>query len=134
MAYNVLVVDDSAITRKVVKKAITITGLDLRELHEARDGIEALQVLGDQWIDLVFVDLNMPRMNGVELIEKMAEDNRLESTPVIVITSDRNELRLAELKAHGVRAHLNKPFRPEALRDVLTQVLVDAATGGTHGS
>lgn len=133
MGYDILVVDDSAVTRKVVIRALSMTGLEVGVVHEAEDGLEALAVLDNEWIDIVFADLNMPRMDGVELIGKMAEDDRLESTPVIVITSDRNELRLAELKAQGVRAHLNKPFRPETLREVMTQVL-GAPEGDEHGS
>lgn len=133
MSYSILVVDDSAISRKVISKGISMTGLDLGEIHEAEDGIEALRVLGEQWVDIVFADLNMPRMDGVQLIEKMAEDNLLESTPVIVITSDRNQQRLAELKERGVRALINKPFRPEELREVMTRVLGEG-NGGGHGS
>ncbi len=130
MAYNILVVDDSSITRRVVKRVLSLTGLDVGEIYEAQDGIEALEILGDQWVDLVFTDLNMPRMGGIELIGKMAEDHRIESTPVIVVTSDRDELRLAELKAKGVSACINKPFRPEVLRDVVKQVLGDSTSGG----
>jgi len=134
MSYQVLVVDDSSVTRKVVKRAVTLSGLSLGEVHEAQDGIEALEVLERHWIDLVFADLNMPRMSGVELIERMAEDRRLESTPVIVVTSDRNELRLSELRRRGVRAHINKPFRPETLRDVVREVLGQFTQGDEHGS
>jgi two-component system chemotaxis response regulator CheY len=129
MGYNLLVVDDSAITRKVIKRAISMTGLDLGDVYEAQDGVEALEVLAANWIDIVFSDLNMPRMNGTELIEKMAQSHLLDSVPVIVITSDRNELRLSELKTRGVRAHLNKPFRPEELREVMTRVLASRAGG-----
>lgn len=125
MGYNILIVDDSAVTRKVVRRAVAMTGLELNEVFEAQDGIEALAVLGENWVDLVFADLNMPRMSGTELVAKMAEDHLLDSIPVIVITSDRNQLRLAQLKSRGVRAHLNKPFRPEELREVMAQVLTN---------
>lgn len=133
MAYNLLIIDDSAVTRKVIKRAITMTGLELKEVFEAQDGIEALEVLRDNWIDIVFADLNMPRMSGTELVAKMAEDHLLDSIPVVVITSDRNQPRLDELKNRGVRAYLNKPFRPEDLREVVTDVLSGLA-GGEHGS
>jgi len=132
MSYNLLIVDDSPITRKVVKRAISMTGLEVGTVHEAQDGVEALEVLGSQWVDIVFADLNMPRMSGVELIAKMAEGHLLEDIPVIVITSDRNQLRLAELQDRGVSAHLNKPFRPEDLREVMSRVLGNKA-GGVRG-
>jgi two-component system, chemotaxis family, chemotaxis protein CheY len=133
MGYNLLIIDDSTVTRKVLRRAIEMTGLKLNEVFEAQDGIEALAVLREKWVDLVFVDLNMPRMSGTEFVAKMAEDNLLDSIPVIVITSDRNQPRLAELERRGVRAHLNKPFRPEELRDVMAQVFPNL-TGGANGS
>jgi two-component system chemotaxis response regulator CheY len=133
MGYNLLIIDDSAVTRKVIRRAITMTGLELNEVFEAQDGIEALAVLRENWVDVVFADLNMPRMSGTELIAKMAEDNLLDSIPVIVVTSDRNQPRLTELKNRGVRAHLNKPFRPEELRDVMAQIFSNL-TGGASGS
>jgi len=130
MAFNILLVDDSSITRKVIRRAIGMAGLELGSVYEAQDGLEALEVLREQWIDVVFADLNMPRMSGTELIAKMAEDNLLESIPVIVITSDRNRSRLAELKKCGVRAHLNKPFRPEELQEVMAGVFGSDMGGG----
>ncbi len=134
MAYNFLIVDDSSITRRVVRRAVTLSGLDIGDIHEAQDGVEAIGILDREWIDVVLADLNMPRMGGVALIGKMAENRLLDSTPVIVITSDRNAQRLAELKQRGVRTLINKPFRPETLRDVLRHVLGEEATGGRHGS
>jgi two-component system chemotaxis response regulator CheY len=133
MGYNLLIIDDSAVTRKVVRRVIAMTGLELNEVFEAQDGIEALTILHEHWVDLVFVDLNMPRMSGSELVAQMAEENLLDSIPVIVITSDRNQPRLDELKRCGVRAYLNKPFRPEELRDVMAQVFANP-TGGDNGS
>lgn len=134
MAYNVLIVDDSSVTRKVVGRAVALSGLSLGDIHEAQDGVEALEVLNKAWIDIVLTDLNMPRMGGVELIKRMAQIDQLEATPVIVITSDRNEQRLAELRQHGVRTHINKPFRPETLREVLVGVLEELERGGRHVS
>ncbi|MGV0950239.1 MAG: response regulator [Azonexus sp.] len=133
MGYNLLIIDDSAVTRKVIKRAIAMTGLELNEVFEAQDGIEALAILRENWIDLAFLDLNMPRMSGTELVAKMEEDHLLDSIPVIVVTSDRNQPRLAELERRGVRAHLSKPFRPEELRDVMAQVFTNLS-GDEHGS
>jgi len=123
MAYNILVVDDSRTSRKVILKATRMSGLEMGEVFEASNGKEALEVLRDHWIDLVFTDLNMPGMGGEELVEKMAEDRLLEDIPVVIITSDRNERRLSLLVERGARACLNKPFHPESLREVLEQTL-----------
>ena len=129
MAYNILVVDDSTTSRKVILKALRMTGIEIGEVHEAGNGEEALETLRDQWIDLVLSDLNMPSMTGGELVERMAEDDLLEKTPVILITSDRNQKRLSRLVEKGARAWLNKPFHPEALRDVILKAL-ESLEGG----
>jgi two-component system, chemotaxis family, chemotaxis protein CheY len=123
MSYNILVVDDSAIVRKMVVKTISMSGLEVGAIHEAGNGLEALQVLEDEWVDIVFADLHMPEMNGMEMVEKMSEDNLLVSIPVIIVSSDHSQTRIDELKARGIRAYLKKPFRPEGLRDIITDVL-----------
>jgi len=123
MAYNVLVVDDSSTSRKIVIKSLRMSGLDIQKIHEARDGVQAMEILKENWIDIVLADLNMPRMGGVELVGKMAEDDLLLDIPVVIITSDRNRERLSRLLRQGVRACLNKPFHPEALRETLEEAL-----------
>jgi len=132
MSYKVLIVDDSSIIRAVVKKSIAMSGLEVSEVHEASNGVEALQILTSEWIDIVFADLNMPEMNGVEMVEKMSEDNLLVSIPVVIISSEQNQAVIDSLKRRGIRAYIKKPFRPESFRDVVTDVL-EASTGGCDG-
>ena len=69
MAINVLVVDDSGVMRSMIIKTIRLSGLQLGEIHEAGNGREGLEALNQHWIDLVIADLNMPVMNGEEMIE-----------------------------------------------------------------
>ena len=126
MAYNVLIVDDSAIVRAVVRKTLGLTGVALGEILEAANGKEALEKLEKNWIDIVFADINMPVMTGIELVNQMIERNILKTSPVVIISTERSETRMAELRAKGVSAYLNKPFTPECLRDVITQVLGNA--------
>lgn len=123
MGYRVLVADDSAIIRAVVKKAIAMSGLDVSAVFEASNGLEALEVLGREWVDVVFADLNMPEMNGQELIAQMSKDNLLVSIPVVVVSSERSQERIDELKRQGIRAYIKKPFKPEGFRDVVADVL-----------
>ena len=127
MSYNILVVDDSAIIRKMVIKTIGMSGMDVGTIHEAENGRKALQVLADEWVDIVFADIHMPEMNGIEMVEKMSQDNLLVSIPVVIVSSDHSEARIDELKQRGIRAYLKKPFRPEGLRDIIEDVL--AAVG-----
>jgi two-component system, chemotaxis family, chemotaxis protein CheY len=133
MSYNVLIVDDSSIIRSMVKKSIAMSGIDVKEMHEASNGLEALKVLSSEWIDVVFADLNMPEMGGAELVAKMAEDSVLVSTPVVIVSSEHSEARIDELKRCGIRAYIKKPFRPENFREVVTEVL-GSGKGGHDGS
>ena len=123
MSYQVLIVDDSDVVRSMLRKMLLMAGLDVGTVHEAANGHEALEVLDQSWIDIVLVDLNMPEMNGVELIERMSEGSMLVSTPVVVISSEHRDSRIEELKKRGIRAYIKKPFRPENLRDVVGSVL-----------
>ncbi len=86
-------------------------------------------MLSGQWIDIVFADLNMPEMSGAELVKKMAEDNLLVSIPVVIVSSERNQERIDELRQLGIRAYLRKPFRPESFREVVQEVLGPAQGG-----
>ena len=130
MSIHILIVDDSAIVRAVVRKAVGLTGLDVARVHEAGDGNEALEVLRRDPVDLVLADVNMPAMSGVQLLESMQRDAALATTPVIMISSDHSEARREEVRRSGARAYLTKPFRPEQLKRVLEGVL--GARGERH--
>lgn len=123
MAYNILIVDDSTIVRAMVKKTLTIAGVDVGEIFEAGDGREALDKLDANWVDVIFADINMPVMTGIEMVDELASRNMLQETPVVIISTERSVTRIAELKAKGVSAYLNKPFTPEHLREVVSRVL-----------
>ncbi|MGD9245939.1 MAG: response regulator, partial [Desulfobacterales bacterium] len=69
MAYNILIVDDSTPMRAVIKKIVKASGFNVGEFFEATNGREALDILNQEWLDLVLTDYNMPDMNGLELVE-----------------------------------------------------------------
>jgi two-component system chemotaxis response regulator CheY len=123
VSIRILVVDDSPIIRQVVKRALGLSGLDLEPPMEAPDGLAALEVLRREKVDLVFADINMPRMDGAELIRAMSQDERLKHVPIVVVTADSAYARLVELHDLGVKAFVRKPFRPEQFRDVVTKIL-----------
>ncbi len=131
MSVTILVTDDSAIVRAVVRKVIGLAGLDVDRVHEAANGEEALQVLRRTRVDLVLADVNMPQMSGVELLQRMRADPELAKVPVVAISSDHTDARVEELRRHGVRAYVTKPFRPEQLRATLLEVL--GAEAVRHG-
>ena len=123
MAFNFLLVDDSRTVRAVVMKCLRLAKVPTRAMFEAGNGAEALEVVAREWIDLIFADINMPVMNGLEMIERLQDDPTAASIPVVVISTEGSEARIAELQAKGVRAYLRKPFKPEELRDVVRDIL-----------
>jgi two-component system, chemotaxis family, chemotaxis protein CheY len=123
MSYQVLIVDDSLTARTYMVKALGLSGAEIGRIHQARNGREALEVLYHEWIDIVLADINMPEMNGVELVHKMNQDGLMRTVPVIVVSTDRSQPRIEDLKAAGVRFYLNKPFTPEKLKFVIERIL-----------
>jgi len=126
MAYNILIVDDSLTARTFIARTLEISGVDLQQVYQARNGQEALDLLQREWVDIVFVDINMPVMNGVELVNRMRASEVLKSVPVIVISTDRSAQRMNELKAAGVQAYLTKPITPEELKAIVERFLTPA--------
>lgn len=123
MSLNVLIVDDSATMRGMVARTLEMCGLPVGEVLQAANGREALDTLADHWVDLVLTDINMPVMDGVSFLKELRASGLLETLPVVVISTEGSETRIAELKELGVNAYLRKPFAPEALRTVLEGLL-----------
>ena len=123
MSFNILIVDDSKTIRSVIKKTLDIAGIAVGELYEAENGQIALDIMNSNWIDLVFADINMPVMTGIEMIKKMSEDNTLDKTPVIIVSTEGSKTRIDELLELGVKAYLRKPINPEDLKNVVEEVM-----------
>jgi two-component system chemotaxis response regulator CheY len=123
MALNIMIVDDSPVMRAFIRKVVGLTGLDVGEYYEAGDGEEALRLLRERWVDLVLTDINMPHMNGEELVRRMESDELLRTIPVIVVSTDSSHSRIQQMLALGASGYMSKPFLPEALRDEVEKVL-----------
>ena len=123
MSYNILIVDDSMTARLFISKALQLSGADIGLAIQAKNGLEALEMLRKEWIDLVFADINMPEMNGIEMVKSMSKDGLMKTVPVAIISTERSETRISELKAAGVRVFLNKPVTPEILKRVVETLL-----------
>jgi len=128
MSLNILIVDDSETVRSIIVKTLQIAGVSLQQVHQASNGREALAILRANWVDLVFSDINMPEMGGVEMLHQILQDDLLKTIPVIVVSAEGSAARVEFLKAEGVRAYLRKPFTPEQLRSVVLDVV-----GETNG-
>jgi two-component system chemotaxis response regulator CheY len=123
MAHTILIVDDSATTRAVIKRTIAMATVPTDNVFEASNGVEALAVLAKFRVTLVFADLNMPEMGGAELTQRMRANPATAGIPVIVVSSESMERKIAMLKQQGVRGYIKKPFTPEQIRDVIGQVI-----------
>lgn len=129
MAYNILVVDDSFPMRGVIKKVIRASGFDIGDLLEASNGEEALQVMDQQWMDLVLTDYNMPDMNGLELLKAMKDSDTLADIPVVMITTEGSDQRVKQFLSQGVAAYIKKPFTPEQIKSCLNRILGEPENG-----
>jgi two-component system chemotaxis response regulator CheY len=116
MTYDILIVDDSDVTRAMIRKTLSLAKIPLSHCYEAANGREALDILDERWVDLVLADLNMPVMGGQELIRVMRASRLLKSIPVIVVTSESCSKDQLE-GDWGVSAYVRKPFTPEQIRD-----------------
>jgi two-component system, chemotaxis family, chemotaxis protein CheY len=118
VALNVLVVDDSAVMRAMIIKTLRLCGIPIGEVHQAGNGKEGLETLETHWVDLVLVDINMPVMNGEEMIEKLRANPETASLAVIVVSTDGSQTRIDMMQRKGA-GFVHKPFTPEILRDTI---------------
>ena len=123
MSNTSLLVDDSTTIRSMMMRTIKMIGLNVDTVLEAGDGIEALAQFADHEVDVVLMDINMPRMSGVQLLTRMKESERLKHIPIVVASTDGSEKRMEQLRELGVVGYVRKPFQPEQLRDVLVPIL-----------
>lgn len=123
MSFNVLIVDDSNSMRSVIKKIITISGFKMDQCYEAGNGKEALEILSKTWVDVIVSDLNMPEMNGLELLAALKGNSVLQEIPVIIISTESSDERKKVVMEMGAKEFINKPFSPEYVRKVLYEVI-----------
>ena len=123
MGLNILIVDDSSLTRKAIRRIIDMIDLDAELTLEAEDGSKALEIIAENHIDLVLADLNMPIMDGMEMIFHLRGDEKTKSIPVVIVSTEASTTRVEKLLADGVNNYLHKPFTPEKLKDIITQTI-----------
>ncbi len=123
MSFNLLIVDDSASMRAVIKKVINISGFQMDQCLEAGNGRQAMELLADHWVDVIVSDINMPDVSGLELLEQLRKNETLREIPVIMITTEGSEERMKEAYERGAKGFIKKPFLPEEIRKVLYEVI-----------
>ena len=118
---NVLVVDDSFTARNHIKRVLSNMGI--QRITEAKNGKEAVSILADRFFDLIVTDYNMPEMDGKQLVEYIRSKSNQTSIPVLMVSSESDNSRLAAVQQAGVSAICDKPFEPETVRELLLKML-----------
>jgi two-component system chemotaxis response regulator CheY len=118
-----MIVDDSGAMRAVIKKVITISGFKINNCYEAANGREALEKLKQNWVDVIISDVNMPEMNGLELLKSLSQDPLYRSIPAIIVSTEGSSERMKEALEGGAKGFIKKPFQPEEIKNVLHNVI-----------
>ncbi len=111
----ILVVDDMRSMRGIVKGVLQDMGFN--QIMEAGDGHEALSVLRGRKVDLVVCDVEMPKMSGIELLDEVDKDEKLDSIPFIMLTAMNQRDKVQEILKHEVFDFVLKPINPKMLED-----------------
>lgn len=119
---DVLIVDDSAAIRKILQRVLRQTDLPFGEITEAGDGTEAVKILKDRGFGLILSDINMPEMDGLQLLAKIREMEHLKGVPVIMITTEGGQGKVMEAVQLGASGYVRKPFTAEQIKEKLSVV------------
>jgi two-component system chemotaxis response regulator CheY len=120
---DVLIVDDSAAIRKILQRVLRQTDLNLGEIREAGDGSEAVELLKDRTFGLILSDINMPQMDGLQLLARIKEMNHLKNVPVIMITTEGGQGKVMEAVQLGATGYVRKPFTADQIKEKLAGVI-----------
>lgn len=120
-ALKVLMVDDSRVARRHLMRVLA--GMGISNITEAENGQEAVAILDRQLFDLIVTDFNMPEMDGEELVRRIRGNPVTSDIPIMMVTSEQDTARLANVERSGVSALCDKPFEPATVRTLLARIL-----------
>lgn len=123
MALDVLIVDDSAAIRKILQRVLRQTEIPLGEILEAGDGVEALDLMNSRKVGLVLSDVNMPNMDGLQLLAEIKGKEEIKNVPVVMITTEGSQNKVLEALNLGAAGYVRKPFTAEQIKEKLVAVV-----------
>jgi two-component system chemotaxis response regulator CheY len=123
MESDLLLVDDSAAIRKILQRVLRQTGMAIGTIYEAGDGQEAITLLETNRVDLILSDINMPRMDGLQLLASLKASAEWRHIPVIMITTEGGAIKVGEAGRLGAAGYVRKPFSAEQIKEKLTGIL-----------
>jgi two-component system chemotaxis response regulator CheY len=119
----ILVVDDSAMMRKIILRLLRQAGLTVSSALEAADGSEALAILGDHTPTLILCDINMPNITGLELLARIRSEKLAADVPIVMITTENSEAQVRQAIALGARGYIRKPFTVDDVKATIIPLL-----------
>lgn len=120
---KILIVDDSATMRQQVRQALSTTGLDIVEAVDGQDAVN--KVAADSAIDIMILDVNMPRMNGIEVAETLGRNGRIQQgLKIVMLTTEGHADLIQRAKAAGAKGWIVKPFKPDMLLAAVKKMAV----------
>jgi len=122
MSRKMLTVDDSPSVRKLVKFTLKAKGF---QVSSAADGMEALDLMKQEDFDAIILDINMPRMNGLEFLKHIKANDQYASIPVIMLTTEGQDDDKDKAVALGATAYMVKPFKPTQLLTLIGKIVPD---------
>ena len=118
-----LIVDDSSVMCKIVERALRQAGLDPLVVFEAGSGVDALELLKTQNVDLILSDINMPSMDGLEFLRQLRAQNLSPGVPVVMITTESSEEHVRQAILAGAQGYIRKPFTAEQVKERVLPLL-----------
>ena len=118
-----LIVDDSSVMRKIVERSLRQAGLDTLLVFEAGSGIDGLELLKAEHVDLILSDINMPSMDGLEFLRQVRAQNLAPGVPVVMITTESSEEHVKQSILAGAQGYIRKPFTPEQVMERVLPLL-----------
>jgi two-component system chemotaxis response regulator CheY len=118
-----LIVDDSSVMRKIIERALRQSGLDALVVHEASSGLDGLEVLRQHSVHVIFSDINMPSMDGLEFLRQIQMQRLAPGIPVVMITTESSEEHVRQAIQCGARSYIRKPFTAEQVKERVLPLL-----------
>ena len=123
MALDVLIVDDSAAIRKILQRVLVQADVLLGNVYEANDGKEALEKLKIGKVGLILSDINMPNMDGLEMLSKIRAQQEWQNLPIIMITTEGSQNKVLQALQLGANGYVRKPFTAEQIKEKLAGLI-----------
>ena len=118
---KVLVVDDSHTARRHIIRVLGNMGIE--NIMQAQNGKEALEVLAENYFDLLVTDYNMPTMDGRELVEQIRKESNQATLPILMVSSEKDESRIASVQQAGISALCDKPFESSTVKQIIERIV-----------